>query len=560
MGQSSSASRSSQTQVLENVKLIQTCRDSEIIRYPFFESSDHATNITILLNRLPSSIFSIIETYCSFKDIKNLLNTNKRAFASLKLESFYFQFNKKFSLKYLEDAEFRQHVHKRIVNPQRQIGLELTSLPSNISDESLFPANRVILRKQFSSSLPPFRQVYDLLLTYCSNIERLQDFPKLEKLRLISCPKLTALDVFPFLQEVHVINCPLIADVSSLSHVPIIHLNDCTDLKDISCLGKSQVHVILSFCMKLKDVSSLAQVKKVEIYNCAQLEDVSPLSTVYDLTIADCPSVKNISLLLDNNSLVFKLPSLRTPPPQYPVATTAVQNLKFIACELDNLEIYKNAKYLRLHRCTIFSLRGTECLHLIEIKSTSFARIMNNQSLSTIHTVILDSCTYLVDVSYLGNVHTLKIDSCDDLVSLEGLGGPKQQIVKISHCRKITDFLPLKNIPQVTIISCNHFKNTNDVSGVRILSLERLSRVHDISSLSNVKYLKLSYLINLTHLIGLENVPIIYISNCSNLIDIHGLGNNYRINIEDCENIKDISNLHHIPYLHIKQCNNIRIT
>ena len=68
--------------------------------------------------------------------------------------------------------------------------------------------------------------------------------------------------------------CNNITDVSTLCNVHTLNLSDCNNITDVSTLGN--VHTLnLSFCDKITDVSTLGNVHTLNLSNCNKITDVS---------------------------------------------------------------------------------------------------------------------------------------------------------------------------------------------------------------------------------------------------------------------------------------------
>ena len=78
--------------------------------------------------------------------------------------------------------------------------------------------------------------------------------------------------------------CLNIEDVSSLGNVHTLNLRLCDNIEDVSALGK--VHNLnLSLCKNIKDVSALGNVHNLNLRLCNNIEDISKLRNFHKLTI-----------------------------------------------------------------------------------------------------------------------------------------------------------------------------------------------------------------------------------------------------------------------------------
>ena len=78
--------------------------------------------------------------------------------------------------------------------------------------------------------------------------------------------------------------CDNITDVSSLGNVHTLDLSFCENITDVSALGK--VHTLyLSYCNKITDVSALGNVYTLDLSYCDNITDVSALANVHTLIL-----------------------------------------------------------------------------------------------------------------------------------------------------------------------------------------------------------------------------------------------------------------------------------
>jgi hypothetical protein len=89
--------------------------------------------------------------------------------------------------------------------------------------------------------------------------------------------------------------CDNITDVSTLENVHTLDLSSCDYITDISALGN--VHtLILSGCCNITDVSALGNVNTLELRSCNKITDVSALGNVHNLDLSYC-NITDVSML-----------------------------------------------------------------------------------------------------------------------------------------------------------------------------------------------------------------------------------------------------------------------
>jgi hypothetical protein len=139
----------------------------------------------------------------------------------------------------------------------------------------------------------------------------------------------------------------LMHDTSKQLHIDLSH---CYQIVDVSMLG-NVYELNLTYCTEVVDVSLLGNIYKLNLSYCRRVSDVSALGTVCDLNLTYCNSVDDVSML-----------------------------------------------------------GGVKILDLSYITG-----INDVSSLRNVHTLKLLCCWNINDVSMLGNVDTLYLTSCNRL-------------------------------------------------------------------------------------------------------------------------------------------------
>ena len=134
-------------------------------------------------------------------DVTNLLNTTK-LLKYVKKKFIYRKLNKKYSLEYYNNEEFRNIIHNSIKNPNKQISLNLSEC-KKITDVSALG------------------NVHNLNLSDCNNIIDVSALGNVHTLDLSGCK---------------------ITDISALGRVHTLDLSHCKNITDVSALGK--VHTL----------------------------------------------------------------------------------------------------------------------------------------------------------------------------------------------------------------------------------------------------------------------------------------------------------------------------
>ena len=175
-------------------------------------------------------LFRIINEYT---DLRSLCDTCSLLSMTLK-KYINYKLNKEYSLMYYDNVLFRNGVLSKIINPYKQLYLNLTC---------------------------------------CDKITNISALGNVHTLNLSYCDKIT--------------------DVSTLGRVHTLNLSYCYKITDVSTLGR--VHTLnLSWCRNITDVSALGLVHTLNLSNCDNITDVSALGRVHTLDLWKCINISAI--------------------------------------------------------------------------------------------------------------------------------------------------------------------------------------------------------------------------------------------------------------------------
>lgn len=190
------------------------------------------------------------------KDDNPLLSCNKYL-KGLKLE--YITLNKTYSLKYYENAEFRDLIQSKMNNSRFQLSLNLSNC-SQVTDLSVL------------------KNIHSLDLSYCRCIS--DDISALENtyiLNLKGCENITNVSMLGNLHTLNLSYCYYITDVSMLGNLHTLDLDHCYFIYDITMLGN--LHTLnISYCNYVKDVSMLENVHTLDITGCSKITPTNVFS------------------------------------------------------------------------------------------------------------------------------------------------------------------------------------------------------------------------------------------------------------------------------------------
>ena len=166
-----------------------------------------------VFSKLNEDPLGVIGEFLSFEDFLQLCLTSKEIYSETKQIKFL-ELNKKYSLKFYEDKEFRNRVLSSIDDPSKKLSLDLNCC-FNVRDVSALGG------------------VHTLYLNNCVNV----------------------------------------SDVSALGEVNILDLGRCNNVSDVSALGG--VHSLnLYACQNVTDVSALGGVYTLNLGRCFNITNI----------------------------------------------------------------------------------------------------------------------------------------------------------------------------------------------------------------------------------------------------------------------------------------------
>lgn len=259
---------------------------------------------------------------------------------------------------------------------------------------------------------------------------------------------------------------------------------------------------------------------------------------------------------------------------------------------------FKVCKFSDLKSLSEFSLAPITYSQLLqECELTDCPYLMDISPLTgcCCRKVILQRCTFLVNINPLKNVKVLEMKDCPKIVDISELRNHSLTILRCSSLlyemespvsnSRFQEALAFPRHLSTDLIT--HSKNSLKFFSINLLSLalfeyttknfqmvdysclKRLSltcceitSLHFVSSCISLAQLKLYSLLHIKSLDGIEQVSWIRIIDCRSLVDISALrrGGNTRksVSIEKCQLIKDFSPLRNIYKLQIIHCTNFQ--
>jgi hypothetical protein len=431
-----------------------------------------------LIELLPSHVFYHIREYSSHIDYLNFMNINKRQFRSIKHDTVYYSFNNTFSKMFVESFPFRNLIYERIRDSAMQVGLTIEHLPTS------------------ELALPNLRK---LNILDCSDKRiRSNDINEISYLRLAKNDTLTVLTGLKSIIKLCLVGFNMLNDVSSLSFLKGLELRECGKISDLSSLS-NLIKLTVSHCYNITNdcIPYLRKIRFLTFISCPSIRNISSLVDVYELKIITCSNVEfsdfisnNIKLTIFNCHQLLNCYQLRN-----------VKNINISNCLrcMEGPDLRSN--------CTTVTLENLPSLGVGELKI--FPKNLQNLYLNNIHIApeleqlrhlhrlkIKNCSTFDCEtIACLGNIPFLSFENCETLNSIIGLGGKGQEYVSIIECHAVNNFSWLKNVPHVRIIRCGGFNTLSLQSfcGVIHLELDTLPKtITVIPDLTSLKWLSIT--------------------------------------------------------------------
>jgi hypothetical protein len=139
------------------------------------------------------------------------------------------------------------------------------------------------------------------------------------------------------------------------------------------------------------------------------------------------------------------------------------------------------------------------------------------------------------DLMMFKDIHSLRLETCPQITDVSMLGGLHE--LHIVNCQGVIDVSSLGNIHTLYLLQSYYITDVSALGNVRCLRLSGCFQIRDVSALGNVEDLDLSW--------------------CYKIYNVSALGRVKRLNLQGCSLLRDISALTNVEYLNISWCFNI---
>ncbi len=125
----------------------------------------------------------------------------------------------------------------------------------------------------------------------------------------------------------------------------------------------------------------------------------------------------------------------------------------------------------------------------------------------------------------------------------------------LNHLR-VKDISPLKDIPELSLFSCEVVTDFSMFCNQRILKINRCRGLSDVTSFKSIRTLELSNCVNVTDVRPLKSIHDLSLFGCPGITDISCLGNHHRLLIcQLADNLTGYDCFLHIPHASLVRCN-----
>ena len=247
-----------------------------------------------LLNQ--NTVFSMLHIFLILLEYTNLwdfCHTCPLLFNKYKKHTNY-KLNDDYSHLYKNDETFRNMVLSRIVNPQKQLYLNLNFY---FEYYNIFTVEELsVLGNVYSLNLSGCKITNTNM---CDGSIDLSVLENVHSLNLSSCRFLEIINI----NKIHTLNLGrcLITDVTPLKDVRVLNLQHCYNIRNVSPLRN--VRYICLYGCRISDLSGLENIDTLDLCLCNNITDVSSLSSVRIIDLSFCRNITHTDALVNVSAL-----------------------------------------------------------------------------------------------------------------------------------------------------------------------------------------------------------------------------------------------------------------
>ncbi len=438
---------------------------------------------------LPTSIFSIIQTFLSETDYRGLMNSNLATFQPIKFETVRYSLLNPEALQPSDlipthkQREFFINILNSVKDKSKQIKLKMRlSTSSIIENQGTFRGIRKLELigkhvgvQRFDFTM--FNNIYEVVLKSFNGVRYITE----------GFEGVVKLDISDFRSLISITN------INTNKTLRQLVITDCSSFKGLEQSMDGISHVTCNLEIKFSRLESFrgpTQLKPFHGFDGETLFLQGVNLSLWSETIQSGSSFQNLlSLSLihcENIRMVPHMPSLR--------------ELNLCQCyPLNFIPSYPELKVLHLEGLNIVSISSIQPnLKDVQILSCSYLKdVAFAGNTTTIRLFKLDECPRVKDISMLGYIKYLKIRYCEGVRSVVGLSGrtdnnkSDERTIILIDLPNLKDFSPLHDIHRLELISMRHFNDNHRIYNIDHLFID----LCDISSSRNLVNIRKSLVI-----------------------------------------------------------------
>eukprot|EP00041_Stephanoeca_diplocostata_P018813 m.397771 g.397771 ORF g.397771 m.397771 type:complete len:180 (+) comp21130_c0_seq24:1495-2034(+) len=131
----------------------------------------------------------------------------------------------------------------------------------------------------------------------------------------------------------------------------------------------------------------------------------------------------------------------------------------------------------------------------------SFCPSIDNEALSLLgsstrtHTLLLEGCSRITDVTPLRAMHTLNLSGCENLLDVSSLGAVFHLTLRNSN---VSDVSALGAVSVLDLSSCHRLRDVSALGAVHTLNLSWCRSITNVDMLGSVRHLNLAHCTNIS--------------------------------------------------------------
>lgn len=324
------------------------------------------------------------------------------------------------------------------------------------------------------SDIKPLQSIPDLTIVSCNNVTDFSMLNQQNSLRIWNCFRLTDVSSFRSIRQLDLLNCDNFTDVRPLHGIYDLRLEGCSGITDISGLGGHYRLTLIDLDSHLIGYESLLHIPHIYLKNCS-ISNVSVLCYAKSVILFSCKWVFDISSLKNIKKLdivsynkLIGLENLRQIPNlSLKITGNIIDETLLSTFHNHQLRLFTNK--LNINNLSYFS---TNIKHLTIGNNLLITQFINEGKASFLQyltSLTLESLPELKTLKNMEDIPTIRLMNCDDLIDLQGLG--RNRCVEIIHCLSLEDVSSLATVPIVTIKDCRKIKDYDCLKNISRLKV-----------------------------------------------------------------------------------------